>query len=173
MSRRNTNRVSEMLGVVLGNPACTLKGWVAVARPVNIDVPDDVADLILKRPSVSSISVYNLGPDLDMVDHVTYASLASGYTFGKIDTLIALNVFTSTDNHRRRSAICRLAQVLKPDGVAYIVRADGRSRGKVIARHFTDEEFQAELKGYFDNMTVITSENPRYPILKCGGVPPI
>jgi hypothetical protein len=40
-------------------------------------------------------------------------------------------------------------------------------------KYFTDDEFKKELSGYFSNATVVPVENPRYPIMKCGGIPPL
>ena len=175
MSRRNENAITELLGVVLGSPDCKLEGWVAIARPVNIDINDDVAQLILSRPDVKSVSVFNLGVDLEKVDLPTGGSLASGCAFGKIDTLVCLNVLGSVDAKKRRKAVALLSRLLTPKGVAYFTRPVGAASvcKKARVRYFSDDEFKAELKGFFVGAETVESGNCKYPIIKCGGTPPL
>lgn len=175
MSRRNENIITELLGVILGSPECKLEGWVAIARPVNIDIHDDVASLLLQRPGVKCVSVFNLGPNLDKVDFVACATLASGYAFGRIDTLIGLNVLGTVDVKKRQSAISKMSQLLTPKGVAYFTRPISGTIHckKARVQYFTDDEFRKELGGFFLNPTAIPSSNPKYPIMKCGGMPPL
>lgn len=175
MSRRNDSLISELLGVVLGSPECTLSGWVGIARAANLDVKDEAARLVLARPGVTSVSVFNLGEALEKVNIVTNASLASGYAYGRINTLIGLNVLASADPKLRIETVKKLSQLLTPKGVAYFTRttyADPRTR-KSRVQYFTDAEFKKELDGFFMGAIAVSSSNPRYPIMRVGGLPPL
>ena len=148
---------------------------MAVARPVNLNINDDTAQLLLRRPEVSAVSVFNLGVNLDKVDIITHASLASGYAFGRIDTLICLNVLGSADPRKRQSDVRNLSRLLTPRGVAYFTRplTGAAFRRKARVQYFTDIEFKDELKDFFVNPTTVQSSNSNYPIIKCGGLQPL
>lgn len=169
--RKSEYPISEQLAVVLGSQDCELKGWVGIARPVNLDISDDVAEQLLKRSGVTAVTVFNLGPRCEYLAKSNHGTIAIGHAQGRLDTLVVLNALGSCKPELRRAVKTALSVLLKPGARVYFVRPLDRGLYKTrsVVKYFDDQEFSEELRGFFNNPTIVPSEHARYGLTKCGG----